>query len=291
MANNIQRSQKYLQMLDEIYKMSSKTEVLDAQTQPDFTNANAIKVLKVETTGLGDYDKDSGYPKGDVTATWESMTLSQSRGKEISIDRMDDEETLGMTFGTVTSKFVRDHVSPEVDAYRFAKYAQAAGTVKPEDLTAQNVLDAIDAALYALNANEVPEGDRYLFMDFSLQALLGKAVDRSWMNEDGISRELVSYNGVPIIWVPASRFYTEISMNSGIEQWGYSKAEDGEAINFLLVQKDAVVQATKLALPKIFSPDENQDKDAWKFQFRLYHDAFAHSNKSKGIYLSRALAE
>ncbi len=291
MANNIQRSQKYLQMLDDIYKMSSKTEVLDAKTQPDFTNANAIKVLKVETTGLGDYDRDSGYPKGDVTATWESMTLSQSRGKEISIDRMDDEETLGMTFGTVTSKFMRDHVSPEVDAYRFAKYAQAAGTVKSEALTAQNVLDAIDAALYAVNASEVPEGDRYFFMDFSLQALLGKAIDRSWMNEDGISRELVSYNGVPIIWVPASRFYTEINMNSGLDQWGYSKAEEGKAINFLLVHKDAVVQATKLALPKIFSPDENQDKDAWKFQFRLYHDAFAQSNKSKGIYLSTELGE
>lgn len=79
-------------------------------------------------------------------------------------------------------------------------------------------------------------------------------------------------------------------MNSGLDQWGYSKAGDGKTINFLLVQKDAVVQATKLALPKIFSPDENQDKDAWKFQFRLYHDAFAQSNKAKGIYLSTELS-
>ena len=91
---------------------------MDSATQVDFTGVNEVKVLKVSTTGLGDYSRETGYPKGDVTASWETMTLSEERGKEISIDRMDNEETLGMTFGAGTGRFVRDWVSPELDAYR-----------------------------------------------------------------------------------------------------------------------------------------------------------------------------
>ena len=40
---------------------------------------------------------------------------------------MDDEETLGLTFGSVTGEFMRLHVIPELDAYRFAKYASTPG--------------------------------------------------------------------------------------------------------------------------------------------------------------------
>jgi hypothetical protein len=36
---------------------------------------------------------------------------------------------------------------------------------------------------------------------------------------------------------------------------------------------------------KVFDPDVNQAKDAWLFQYRLYHDAFVYDNKVKGIYL------
>ena len=53
----------------------------------------------------------------------------------------------------------------------------------------------------------------------------------------------------------------------------------------MIIHKPAVLQVVKFALPKIFTPEENQDKDAWKFQFRLYHDAFVYDNKAKGIYL------
>ena len=34
-------------------------------------------------------------------------------------------------------------------------------------------------------------------------------------------------------------------------------------------------------------PDENQKADAWKFDYRLYHDLFVYENKVKGIYLHR----
>jgi hypothetical protein len=90
---------------------------------------------------------------------------------------------------------------------------------------------------------------------------------------------------MPITFVPPTRFYTELTMNDGTADWGYTKALAGKGINFMIIYPPAVVQVTKLALPKIFTPDENQTNDSWKFQFRLYHDAFVYDNKAKGIYL------
>ena len=63
------------------------------------------------------------------------------------------------------------------------------------------------------------------------------------------------------------------------------KGAGAKDINFLAVSKSAIVQATKMALPKVFDPDTNQSKDAWLFQYRLYHDCFAYENKVKGIYV------
>lgn len=72
----------------------------------------------------------------------------------------------------------------------------------------------------------------------------------------------------------------------------YKKTAEGAAsINFMIVYPQAVLQVQKFALPKIFSPDINQDKDSWKFQFRLYHDALVYENKVKGIYLHKKTAE
>ena len=119
MANSIEYASKFLPVIDDIYKAESVTECLDTSSMADFSGANEIKILKVSTTGLGTYSRTGGYPKGDITAVWETMKLTQERGKEISIDRMDDEETLGMVFGTVTGNFMREWVIPELDAYRF----------------------------------------------------------------------------------------------------------------------------------------------------------------------------
>ena len=43
------------------------------------------------------------------------------------VDVMDNDETMGMAFGTLAGQFVRNYVTPEIDAYRFAKYAETSG--------------------------------------------------------------------------------------------------------------------------------------------------------------------
>lgn len=353
MPNSIEYAKKFVPIIDGIYKQASVTQDMDAATQVDFSGVNEVKVLKVSTTGLGDYSRTNGYPEGDVTAAWETLTLTEERGKEISIDRMDNEETLGLTFGTVTGNFMREQVIPELDAYRFAKYAGTSGisTTTAAVLTRTDILAAIDEAVRQLNADEVPLEGRRLYINSDLQPVLNSALTRQWGSDGAVNTILSGYNGMPITYVPPTRFYTGITLNDGSSNWGYNRTKktqtftgdgstteftvtdrpaadsissvtvDGTAttaytysaangkitftsapantkaivvtyytaakINFMLIYPQAILQVQKFALPKIFSPDINQDKDAWKFQFRLYHDALVYENKVKGIYLHK----
>lgn len=293
MANSIELAKRFEPIIDDIYKAESVTNGMDAATKrPSFLGVNEIKVLKVSTTGLGDYNRETGYPKGDVTAAWETMTLEEERGKEISVDRLDDEETLGLTFGSVTGEFMRLHVIPELDAYRFAKYAQASGISKatPGDLTKDTIIGAIDEAVRQMNADEVPRAGRKLYINSDLEPIMNGALQRQWGSDTSVNTSLTGYNGIPITYVPPTRFYNKITLNDGSTNWGYTKAADAADINFMLIYSSAILQVVKFALPKIFSPDVNQDKDAWKFQFREYHDAFVYENKAKGIYVHEKAA-
>lgn len=291
MANTITMAQKFLPIIDGIYKASSVTAGMDAATDPGFSGVGEVKVMKISSTGLGDYDRNNGYPKGDVDLSWEVMKLTEERGKEFSIDRMDNEEALGKAFGTVTGEFMRLHVIPELDAYRFAKYASADGilTTAGAVLTKESIISAIDEAVKELNASEVPLEGRRLYINSNLQPLLNGALSRQWGSDTAVNTMLANYNGMPIVYVPPTRFYTGITMNDGTTEWGYKKSEGAKDINFMIVYPKAILQAVKLSLPKIFSPDVNQDKDAWKFQFRMYHDAIVYDNKAKGIYLHKGV--
>ena len=281
MPNTIHLAEKFLPVIDDIYKAQSVTQILDNDTQVNFLGANKVQILKTATTGLGDYSRTDGYPKGDVTAVWESFTLDVERGKELAIDRMDDEETLGLAFGAVTGSFMREWVVPEMDAYRFSKYASAPGILTGSgELDADSILTAIDTAKKEMDANEVPEEGRILFVNSDLQMLLNQSVSRVYGSDAAVNTIMGSYNGMQVVYVPASRFVTDIELGSD----GFAKTDSAKNLNFLLVYPGSVLQVQKFAMPKIFSPDENQDKDMWKFQFRLYHDCFVPDNKGKGIY-------
>ena len=296
MANTIALAQKFLPMLDEAYKAASKTSILDA-THVDIVNANTVKVYKTEMDGLGDYSRNGGFTDGDVNGTWETLTLTKDRGRSFQVDAMDDEETIGMAFGTLAGEFIRTKVVPEVDAYRFAKMAGVAGISKATaaDVTigTTDVPGLIDEGERQMNEDEVPYEGRILFISESAYAGLKAKVIRTTMNgENGIDKDILTYSGMRVIRVPQSRFYTAITLKngktSGQEAGGYVGTSGAFPINFMIVHPSAVCQVLKHVKPRIFAPDVNQKADAWKFDYRVYHDTFVYQNKVKGIYLHNA---
>lgn len=296
MANSIALAQKYLPMLDEVYKASAKSAILDA-TKVEIVQGNTVKVFKTSMDGLGDYSRNDGFIKGDVTGTWETLTLSKDRGRTFQVDRMDNEETIDMAFGTLAGEFIRTKVVPEVDAYAFAKLAGTSGidsgTATDVTVGTTDVPSLIEEAERSMNENEVPQEGRILFISETAYAGMKNKIDRTTMNgEGGIDRGVVSFDGMRIIRVPQNRFYTAITLydgkTAGQTAGGYvGTATTGYKINFMIVHPSAVCKVVKHVLPRIFTPDVNQAADAWKFDYRLYHDIFAYENKVKGIYLHR----
>lgn len=294
MANSIALAEKFLPLLDEAYKVNSVTASLDS-TMVDFAGGNKVNVFKTSMDGLGDYDRNTGFLKSDVTGTWETLALTQDRGRSFSIDAMDDEETLQQAFGSLSGEFIRTKVAPEVDAYRFAAYASAANILKVSTgaaLTKDTALAAVDAAQTAMHDAEVPVEGRILFITPTVYQYLKNSagVTRfASMSDTALSRNFTYFDGMQVVVVPQSRFYTAIDLNDGSTEGetagGYTKGTGAKDINFMIVHPTAVLQIAKHVKPRIFEPDVNQDADAWKFDYRIYHDAFVYENKAAGIYL------
>lgn len=291
MANTVNLVTKFLEAIDRIYKEESKTAMLDPLIEDiPFAAANAVKVMKMSAVGLGNYSRVTGYPVGDITATWETMTLAAERGRELSLDRMDNEEMLGLVLGNLLREWTRVAVAPEVDAYRFAKYYAATNgnnRATPANLTnAASVLAAVDTAHNELDLDEVPGEGRKLFISTTCYRLLTQALSRTWSNDGNVDRSLQVLDKAEVIPVPPGRFWEAITLNAGASSsaGGFTNSGSTYGINFLLLHPSAVLQPIKLNQVKYFSPEVNQKSDGHLWQYRLYHDAFVYENKVNGIY-------
>ena len=296
-ANQIALAAKYAPFLDEIYKQDSKSAILDTANQfVNFTGANTVNIFNLTTVGMANYDRNAGFVPGDANGTWQPYVLETDRGRSYMIDVLDNDETLGMAFGSLLSTVERQHVIPEVDAFRFAQYASgaAAGNVTTETLSAgAATIASIDAASVALDNAEVPYEGRILFVSPTVYGLIKTGITRMVMNgENNVNYGVEIYNDMRIIRVPQPRFQTSITLNTGTTSsaaGGYSPtATTGKAINYMIIHPTAVLQVMKHYVPRIFSPEVNQEADAWKLNMRYAHGAWVLSHKTNGIYVSHA---
>ena len=286
-------------ILDEVYKASSKTSILDtANERVRFIGSDTVNLYTMSLDGLGNYSRNAGFVTGSVTGGWEPYKLTQDRGRSFMVDVMDNDETMGMAFGTLAGEFIRTQVTPEIDAYRFAKYAGTSGISSgtPADITVgtTDVPSLIQEAETIMGDDEVPVDGRILFISETAYAGLKDKITRYVQNgERGIETAIDYYDGMRVIKVPKGRFNTGITLNDGLSagetKGGFTvPASTSYPINFMIIHPSAVVQIAKHVVPRIFSPQVNQSADAWKFDYRIYHDAFVENNKVAGIYLHRA---
>lgn len=167
MPNSIALIQKYIAKLDDVYKLASLTSDLEANpaTVRMGNNAREILLAKMDIDGLGDYDRNGGYASGYVNLAWESKEFNYDRGRKLTVDAMDDEETAHMSFGMLASEFLRTKVAPEIDAWRFSKYASLAGTSITADLSLpEDFCLAVNDALTVMDEAEIPQEGRILYI-------------------------------------------------------------------------------------------------------------------------------
>lgn len=293
MPNTINKAAFYAEELDAELKKRLCTSVLDKPNFVKDVKEGSVYLPTITMEGLGDYSRASGFPAGSVTYTWTQYALTQDRGRSFSIDTMDEEESKG-AFKNLVKEFERVKVAPEIDLYRFAQlYTKVKAANKTTTaITVANALTELDKAIKAASENEVDIENCYCFVSPTFAHLLRtsteliRVLQLKEIGED-VKTKVLSYNGVPLIEVPQSRFYTLYDKDVSTGEYS-ADTTNGKAINFFFVPAECVIPVVKHNPVKIFSPEVNQDADAWKYQIRLYHDIFVPTNKEIGLYVSHA---
>ena len=284
--NNIELATIYLPKLDQVYKNEAKTSILDGDDVTVQKGQNGeIKIAKLDMDGLGDFSRNDGYTKGNTKFVWETVKYDKERSQDLRIDRLDNQEALGLPFAKLSSEFVRTKVVPETDAARIAKIASVEGiSEKSEKLEdGAGVVSALRACTNKMDEDEVSTENRILFITPTLRGMIDDL--------DTTKSKKVLERFSTIIEVPQTRMYTAVTLNDGKENYGYKKAEGADDINFLCVEKSAAVTAMDQFI-KYFTPDEDQIADDNVFKYRnnnLYGHVY--ENKLAGVYVSYAPAE
>ena len=162
---------KFVPYVDEQFSAESKKGLL-TNNDFDWTGAHTIKVYKVGTSEMNDYDREGKKTENwsrygavkDLDATTEEMALKKDRSFTFVIDKLDQDETQNqVAAASALARQNREVVIPEVDAYTYGVMAEKAGN-KPDavELTSDNIYDHIIAGTEAVDNAKVPEAGRVL---------------------------------------------------------------------------------------------------------------------------------
>lgn len=290
MSNVMEYSSVFQTELDKQMLEVSVTGALEVNSSMvKYNGGNEVKIPSIVMGGLTDYSRTDGFQQGSVNLTWETHTLTQDRQQSFLLDAMDvDETNFVLTAGSVMGEFQRVHVAPEIDAYRFSKMADAV-TPKELEVTEENILSELKKDIAAIQ-DKVGQGEELLiYMSYENAAKLDLAKETSKtvslvdFKVGELNLKVNAIDGIPIIKVPSGRFKTEWKKATG---GGFEFGSGTTAINWIIVSKRATVCISKTEKVRIFDPNTNQKADAWKIDYRKYHDIFIPKNKKDSILVS-----
>ena len=292
MANSIAFAKNYTGILDEVYQRASVSACLNSGQNMVRAGRNAKEIMipKISVTGLGDYSRNSGYKTGAITYEYETKAFNYDRGIKLMADVMDVEESGVLDcFVAAGSELQRTQVAPEADAFTFSQIAGHSGVKCDEadfdGAEAADILAALRAVTNEMDEKQVSMGSRYLFITPTLKGLLD---DFSLANPARSNRVLERF--ARVMEVPQVRFYTKVDLKNGDTEFGYAKASDGKAINFMVVEKSAVIKYDKHVASRVFSPDELENLDAYMMKYRKYGIVELFDNKLDGVHVNAKAA-
>lgn len=293
MANSIAYTRNYTTILDEVYQRAAVSACLNSPRRMARAGRNAKEIMipKIEVSGLGDYTRNVGYKTGSITYEFETKTFNYDRGIKLLADVMDVEEAGVLDcFVAAGSELQRTQVAPEADAFTFSEIAGHDGVVPVEEgfssAEAEDVLASPRVTTNAMDEAEVTTASRILFITPTLKGVLD---DFSLANPTRSNRVLERFSRV--VEVPQTRFYSAITLNSGdADQFGYSKAAGAADINYMVVERSAVIKFDKHVASRVFSPDELENLDSYMMKYRKYGIVELLDNKLAGVHVSCAPA-
>ena len=297
--NTMQYASVFMTELDkQLVEKSTTGWMEDNAKQVQYNGGAEVKIPKMTMSGLGDYDRNSGFAQGAVAVTYETRTLTQDRGRTFQLDAMDvDETNFAATAGNVMREFQSTKVIPVIDAYRYSKIyelAEAAGKANTYTPAANSIFETLMNDITAVRDMAGECEEIVIAMSAKVAGMLdlakgGTNVLQSGYFEQGKAEiKVKEIDGCPIIRVPSVRFKTAYTFLDGAEntEGGFAAAEDAKDINWIVMVKNAPVAISKTDVTRIFDPMTNQNANAWKIDYRKYHDLWIMDNGMDGVMVS-----
>ena len=266
-----------------------------------YSGGDTVKMPEISVGGLAKYDRDTGFNQGSVSLKYTDYKLTQDRGRTFQLDAMDvDETNFVAAAGTVMGEFQRLQVIPEVDAFRYSKIAALAKTASHETAAftpdKATILEKLDDEITKVQ-DIVGEGEPLvIIMSMPIRTILNnsqditKYLDTADFKAGEITTKVKTYNEIPILSVPSARMKTAYVFNDGTtggqEAGGFKSDTSAKGINWIILSRRAPIAISKTDKIRIFEPNVNQKADAWKLDYRKYHDLWIPTNKLAGVWVN-----
>lgn len=301
MANLIETASVFQQELDRQVVAAATSGWMEANAgMVKYSGGNEVKIPKISMDGLADYDKDEGFVGGSVNLSFVTKEMTQDRGRTFLLDRMDvDESNFVATASNVMGEFQRTKVIPEIDAYRYSSIAtQAIAKSKATGgytAAASSILTKIKEDISAIYdvAGEVP---LVITLSMAIAGLLDlsteiqKQLSTIDFTQGEVKTTVKGIDNNPIIKVPSIRMKTAYVFNdgttSGQTAGGFVAAADAKDVNWIITPRRAPIAVSKTDTIRIFDPATNQKADAWKIDYRKYHDLWIADNQFDAIRIN-----
>ena len=290
--NSIENATKYSNELDRMFAQKSATGFFaDNALATKFVGAKTVIIPDVDFQGLADYDRDTGFTRGAITVSNTSYTMAMDRARSLQIDREDMSETgVANLAGKILGEYVRTKVVPECDAYVLSKLAGLAVT-RSNTIEGDHTMP-LEALINLINEVQSVAGydeelvafvDSYMFAALQNSTEISKMLTVTDFKQGDINLKVKSLNGVAIIPVVSERMKTSYTFNP-TGAGGFIPGDKSREIYMLVLPKRGAHLVKKTENMRIFTPEQNIDADAYKFDYRIYYDVFVNKSGLDAIW-------
>lgn len=280
MAETINLHEKYSKKVAErFYEESLTQSSFSKDMDVEFTGVKTVKVTEVMTAPMNNYNRTKGSNRygdpAELEDTIHEYKMEQDRSFTATIDKGNNmEQQMVKAAGKAVSRQLREVVTPEIDKYRFSKWASGAGLKVTLDAapTEDTIYNLLLTAKVAMDNKHVPKKGRTLYL--GSEAYIALMNNGKYIGLDKLGSKAIVTGKIGEIFDMDIKNVPDDYLPEGIY--------------FMIVYKNAAISPVKLHECKVHK--DPPGISGHLLEGRFIYDAFVKANMKNGIYVASAAA-